>query len=89
MSTPIGFHYLYNTGYIDREMDDWFHVCSVLPWSIDVTLTLWMQERNYHYLVQVEVYLAKAFTPRREDKDALWVKAVASDCVVFITTLPF
>ncbi|KIY45635.1 hypothetical protein FISHEDRAFT_66904 [Fistulina hepatica ATCC 64428] len=25
MSTPIGFRYLYNSGYIDREMDMWFH----------------------------------------------------------------
>ncbi|KAG9315833.1 Rapamycin-insensitive companion of mTOR, N-term-domain-containing protein [Chiua virens] len=25
MSTPMGFRYLYNAGYIDREMDMWFH----------------------------------------------------------------
>ncbi|KAL4073251.1 Rapamycin-insensitive companion of mTOR, N-term-domain-containing protein [Scleroderma yunnanense] len=25
MSTPTGFRYLYNAGYIDREMDMWFH----------------------------------------------------------------
>ncbi|KII86754.1 hypothetical protein PLICRDRAFT_43412 [Plicaturopsis crispa FD-325 SS-3] len=25
MSTPIGFRYLYDAGYIDREMDMWFH----------------------------------------------------------------
>lgn len=26
MSTQIGFQYLYNADYIDREMDGWFHV---------------------------------------------------------------
>ncbi|KAJ6537472.1 Rapamycin-insensitive companion of mTOR, N-term-domain-containing protein [Mycena sp. CBHHK59/15] len=25
MSTPVGFRYLYDVGYIDREMDTWFH----------------------------------------------------------------
>lgn len=28
MSTPMGFRFLYDAGYIDREMDMWFHVCS-------------------------------------------------------------
>lgn len=28
MSTQIGFQYLYNADYIDREMDGWFHVSS-------------------------------------------------------------
>jgi hypothetical protein len=27
MSTPMGFRYLYDAGYIDREIDMWFHVC--------------------------------------------------------------
>jgi large subunit ribosomal protein L17e len=27
MSTPMGFRYLYDAGYIDREMDIWFNVC--------------------------------------------------------------
>lgn len=26
MSTPMGFRYLYDAGYIDREMDVWFNV---------------------------------------------------------------
>jgi rapamycin-insensitive companion of mTOR len=26
MSTPVGFRYLFDSGYIDREMDIWFHV---------------------------------------------------------------
>jgi hypothetical protein len=26
MSTPMGFRYLYDAGYIDREIDMWFHV---------------------------------------------------------------
>lgn len=28
MSTPVGFRYLFDSGYIDREMDIWFHVSS-------------------------------------------------------------
>ncbi|KAI0259840.1 Rapamycin-insensitive companion of mTOR, middle domain-containing protein [Gloeopeniophorella convolvens] len=43
MSTPIGFRYLYDSGYIDREMDIWFHA----------------SERNIHYVVELEVWLAK------------------------------
>ncbi|KAF8631052.1 hypothetical protein AX15_002660 [Amanita polypyramis BW_CC] len=43
MSTPIGFRFLYDAGYIDREMDMWFN------------------ERNIYYVVQVEVFLARAF----------------------------
>lgn len=41
MSTPVGFRYLFDSGYIDREMDIWFH------------------ERNIHYVVEIEVWLAK------------------------------
>lgn len=26
MSTPMGFRYLYDAGYIDREMESWFNV---------------------------------------------------------------
>ncbi|KAG9079106.1 hypothetical protein FS749_008827, partial [Ceratobasidium sp. UAMH 11750] len=53
MSTQIGFQYLYNADYIDREMDGWFH------------------EHNYQYLVQVEVYLARALNPFDEDEEEL------------------
>jgi large subunit ribosomal protein L17e len=28
MSTPMGFRYLYDAGYIDKEMDMWFNVSS-------------------------------------------------------------
>ncbi|CCO31383.1 Protein ste16 [Rhizoctonia solani AG-1 IB] len=53
MSTQIGFQYLYNADYIDREMDGWFH------------------EQNYQYLVQVEVYLARALTPIEGSEEIL------------------
>ncbi|CAE6437545.1 unnamed protein product [Rhizoctonia solani] len=53
MSTQIGFQYLYNADYIDREMDGWFH------------------EQNYQYLVQVEVYLARALTPIEGNEESL------------------
>ena len=26
MSTPLGFRYLYEVGFIEREMDAWLHV---------------------------------------------------------------
>jgi hypothetical protein len=26
MSTPVGFRFLYDAGYIYREMEDWFNV---------------------------------------------------------------
>ncbi|KAG6854116.1 hypothetical protein C0991_010280 [Blastosporella zonata] len=51
MSTPIGFRYLYDTGYIDREMDKWFN------------------ERNIYYVIQVEVFLAKAFSNTTDEDD--------------------
>jgi len=53
MSTTIGFQYLNNSGYIESEMNSWFH------------------ERNYHYVVQVEVYLAKAFSSNGLDDDEI------------------
>ncbi|KAG8949781.1 hypothetical protein FRC04_008321 [Tulasnella sp. 424] len=51
MSTTIGFRFLYKSGYIDREMDGWFH------------------ERNYQYVLQVEVYLAQVFSSNPQDED--------------------
>ncbi|GJJ15545.1 hypothetical protein Clacol_009823 [Clathrus columnatus] len=45
MSTPVGFEYLLQSNYIEREMDAWFH------------------ERNYHYVIRIEQYLSKAFSP--------------------------
>ncbi|TDL23281.1 hypothetical protein BD410DRAFT_858667 [Rickenella mellea] len=53
MSTPVGFRYLYDVGYIDREMDMWLH------------------ERNFHYVVEVEVYLSRElnFNPMEDDDD--------------------
>ncbi|KAI0004603.1 Rapamycin-insensitive companion of mTOR, N-term-domain-containing protein [Russula compacta] len=53
MSTPVGFRYLFDSGYIDREMDIWFH------------------ERNIHYVVDIEVWLAKTmeFIPVDDEDD--------------------
>ena len=34
MSTPMGFRYLYDAGYIDREMDMWFNVSEASPSKI-------------------------------------------------------
>ncbi|EPQ54453.1 hypothetical protein GLOTRDRAFT_116357 [Gloeophyllum trabeum ATCC 11539] len=52
MSTPVGFRYLFDAGYIDREIDMWFH------------------ERNSYYVVQIEVYLAKAFNAPTVEESA-------------------
>ncbi|EJD50823.1 hypothetical protein AURDEDRAFT_111977 [Auricularia subglabra TFB-10046 SS5] len=51
MSTPVGFQYLNNADYINREMDGWFH------------------ERNKQYMVQVEIYLARAFSLAQADEE--------------------
>lgn len=53
MSTPVGFQYLFDSGYIVREMDIWFH------------------ERNIHYVVEIEVWLAKTmeFIPVDDEDD--------------------
>ena len=39
ISTPVGFRYLFDVGYINQEMDTWFHVG--LHWRdcIDLVLT--------------------------------------------------
>ncbi|KAH6907986.1 Rapamycin-insensitive companion of mTOR, N-term-domain-containing protein [Coprinopsis sp. MPI-PUGE-AT-0042] len=50
MSATLGFRYLYDTGYINREIDVWFN------------------ERNIDYLVLVEVYLARVFSPAEDDE---------------------
>lgn len=60
MSTPTGFRYLYAAEYIEREMELWFHVSSYLRRS-RASLTA-EQERNLHYVVHIEVFLAKAFS---------------------------
>jgi rapamycin-insensitive companion of mTOR len=70
MSTPVGFRYLYNSEYIDREMDSWFHVCPLSRrCSPSIIYVFIDQERNYHYVVQVEVFLAKAFSPTQPAND--------------------
>jgi hypothetical protein len=40
MSTAIGFRYLYNTDYIDREMDSWFHVSVIHSFRHSEMLTV-------------------------------------------------
>jgi rapamycin-insensitive companion of mTOR len=59
MSTTLGFRYLYAADYIDREMDAWFHVSCFLFNSRPIFILV--QERNLHYVVHIEVFLAKAF----------------------------
>lgn len=74
MSTPMGFRYLYDAGYIDREMDMWFNVsrsCCVHEWAYSSN-----QERNIYYVIQVEVFLSKAFQGgimADEDEDMVYV----------------
>ncbi|KAF8133736.1 Rapamycin-insensitive companion of mTOR, N-term-domain-containing protein [Boletus edulis] len=64
MSTPMGSQYLYNAGYIDREMDMWFH------------------ERNTYYVVQVEIFLAKAFSSEAAEDDEDVLRVLSFDGVV-------
>ena len=66
-STPMGFRYLYNASYIDREMDLWFHVCSIMVVTTHILISL--QEKNIHYVVDMEVFLAKAFEALPWDED--------------------
>ena len=66
-STPMGFRYLYNASYIDREMDLWFHVCSIMVVTKRILISL--QEKNIHYVVDMEVFLAKAFEALPWDED--------------------
>ncbi|KAL5482443.1 hypothetical protein ACEPAI_9037 [Sanghuangporus weigelae] len=49
MSTPLGFRYLYEVGFIEREMDAWLH------------------ERNFDYVIEVEVYLSRELLNHSED----------------------
>ncbi|THH08497.1 hypothetical protein EW145_g2671 [Phellinidium pouzarii] len=49
MSTPVGFRYLYEVGFIEREMDMWLH------------------ERNFNYVVEVEVYLSRELNSSSAD----------------------
>lgn len=67
-STPMGFRYLYNASYIDREMDLWFHVRISMTSVCELTLTA-VQEKNIHYVVDMEVFLAKAFEALPWDDD--------------------
>ncbi len=69
MSTPTGFRFLYAAEYIEREMELWFHVSRLHSNSSRAALTA-KQERNLHYVVHIEVFLAKAFSQNAiEDED--------------------
>ena len=37
LSTSVGYHYLNELDYIEKEMDDWFHVCNLCEHSPHVT----------------------------------------------------
>ena len=67
MSTTMGFRYLYNASYIDREMDLWFHVRPNMFATMYILIT--SQEKNIHYVVDMEVFLAKAFEALPWDED--------------------
>ena len=67
MSTPTGFRFLYDADYIDREMELWFNVRSFVL-HLGRALTF-VQERNLHYVVHIEVFLAKAFSINASDED--------------------
>ena len=71
MSTPTGFRFLWRANYIDREMELWFHV-SASVYQL-ATVLIVKQERNLHYVVHMEVFLAKAFSgePLTEDEDEM------------------
>lgn len=77
MSTAMGFRYLFDAGYIDREMDTWFHASSRYLVGERLILTkATLQERNIFYVVQVEIFLSKVFgysSPGQEDEDILLV----------------
>lgn len=77
MSTPMGFRFLYAADYIDREMELWFHVGSVL-FTSRTRLIKTGQERNLQYVVHMEVFLAKAFNPGSMDDDDNALFAVPS-----------
>jgi rapamycin-insensitive companion of mTOR len=83
MSTPMGFRYLYDAGYINREMDMWFHVCPLDTSSRVNDVDRKHQERNIYYVVQVEVFLAKVFSYNSADdyEDVL--------CVILTLISPF
>lgn len=70
MSTTLGFRYLYAADYINREMDLWFHVRITITRYMFTTESI-LQERNQHYVVHIEVFLAKVFNflPSSPDDD--------------------
>jgi large subunit ribosomal protein L17e len=79
MSTPVGFRYLYDAGYIDREMDMWFNVSGCHPPKV-FSLIIISKERNIYYVVQVEVFLSKVFNSTTdEDDDILYVLPSSSE----------
>ena len=71
MSTPVGFRYLFDSGYIDREMDVWFHVRMFPVLQAKCTKLLPRKERNIHYVIEIEVWLAKTmeFIPLDDEDD--------------------
>lgn len=73
MSTAMGFRYLFDAGYIDREMDMWLNVSLAITFSFDCLLKF-TQDRNVFYVIQVEIFLSKVFgySNGEEDEDILY-----------------
>lgn len=73
MSTAMGFRYLFDAGYIDREMDMWLNVNLLIIFSFDCLLKF-TQDRNVLYVIQVEIFLSKVFgySNSEEDEDILY-----------------
>ena len=70
MSTAVGFRFLYDAGYIHREVEDWFNVG--IRMSVYYRCWINWQGRNLDYVVEVEVFLSKVFNNHiatHEDED--------------------
>lgn len=59
MSTPVGFRYLYEVGFIEREMDAWLRVSTLTLLELIALKSEIIQERNFNYVVEVELYLSR------------------------------
>ncbi len=69
MSTPLGFRYLYDVGFIERELDSWLHVRLVC--ALMTCLHIVRQERNENYVTEIEVYLSRElnYNPMEDEVD--------------------
>lgn len=80
VSTSVGFQYLNQAQYIERELESWLAVSGILRRSMVLADHFWAfslgfsQERNLLYVIEAETFVSKTIRPWASDTiEDYWV----------------